>query len=800
MNSKRNLNDINGEISGQTEPIFNYLVWVLNKWYAKFSEYLSYNLKTQYFFYHEKVWRFKGSWANLEALINEELRRLYNAAGEKERQFILDLYKQTIEHFRWLNIKLPPPHVKVVDALSGKLVEDVQIKYDGQRIIVQRDGYEGFIGVVKDGATIKIMPIQADVIIKATLVDEFGDVCPYSHLPIEVKPVSYQGENIKSITNEDGKAHLKLFFNQEYELSYSQENVTYNVRILVDGLYKEIELKPKTSVYFRLKINLCPEARDLFSYIPNDKTTHLLIMLYDLEGNLIAKGYTGEIISVSKPLKPGSQIIAHIYPIDPEGHYLEEWHARLKNLTISKGEDTSISLNKQEINIPIPVSHNDSDKYLKTKFKDLDIFRSFSKDIKVFFCREKRPEVVSIRFSDYLGWNEKNKVMALFGGKNGEAFCLYRHQFEALRILEESGPKRLCLILASGMASGKTEVAILYLLKIFRKLGAVKPGGHVVVVYPTRELLRNQYARWKTYFNGAYDLGYLSSPVEVVKLYGELATKRPMEYEREKEKLEKSPCIVLTTASTFFGWANKLDSVLNDTVPSVMLFDEIHFYTALDLTLIMELLNFMLNKYGGLNKILMFSATIGGLKEFAANVEDFLGIKTVPVRGESLQGQKTTYSINLSEKDDKQQEAVINQILESYARKGFDDKTIIFAKDRNEAESLYSRLSRSFRRMACLHLGDMEEQERRKSARDFMLGRRKVIITVKTLEVGIDIGDASRIIHLGLPPSLNDFMQREGRIGRRGQECESITILRDSGEVKRFNKWIEELKYEPVHL
>ncbi|MEM0254142.1 MAG: helicase-related protein [Candidatus Bathyarchaeia archaeon] len=118
----------------------------------------------------------------------------------------------------------------------------------------------------------------------------------------------------------------------------------------------------------------------------------------------------------------------------------------------------------------------------------------------------------------------------------------------------------------------------------------------------------------------------------------------------------------------------------------------------------------------------------------------------------------------------------------------------------NEAESLYSRLSRSFRRMACLHLGDMDELERRKSARDFMLGRRKVIITVKTLEVGIDIGDASRVIHLGLPPSLNDFMQRGGRIGRRGQECESIIILRDSGEVKRFNKWIEELRYEPVHL
>ncbi|MEM2560548.1 MAG: helicase-related protein [Candidatus Bathyarchaeia archaeon] len=797
MNEKHNLNE---EVSGQSEPIFNYRVWILNKWYAEFSKHFSYKIKTQYFFFRDKIWRFKGSWANFETLINEELRRLYDIAEEGERQFILDLYKRTAKYFKWLNIKLPPPHVKVVDALSGKSVGDVQIKYDGQRIIVQREGYKGFMGIVKDEAIIKIMPIQADVIIKATLVDDLGDIGPHSHLLIEVKPVSYRGENIKSITNENGMARLKLLFNQEYELSYSHENATYNMRVLIDSLYKEIEIKPKTSAYHRLRVNICPETRSLFDFIINDKTAHLLIILYDLEGNLIAKGYTGEIIDVGKHLKPGLQIIAHIYPIDPEGRYIEEWHARLKNLTISKGEDTPIPLNKQEINISIPVSHNHSDKHLKTKFKDLDIFRSFSKDIKVFFCREKRPEVVSISFSEYLGWNEKSKVMALFGGKNGEAFCLYRHQFEALRILEESGPKRLCLILASGMASGKTEVAILYLLKIFRKLGAVKPGGHVVVVYPTRELLRNQYARWKTYFNGAYDLGYLSLPVEVVKLYGELATKRPMEYEREKEKLVRSPCIVLTTASTLFGWANKLDSVLNDTVPSVMLFDEIHFYTALDLTLIMELLNFMLNKYGGLNKILMFSATIGGLKEFSANVEDFLGIKTVPIRGESLQGQKATYSINLSEKDDKQQEAVINQILENYARKGFDDKTIIFTRDRNEAESLYDRLSRSFRRMACLHLGDMDELERRKSARDFMLGRRKVIITVKTLEVGIDIGDASRVIHLGLPQSLNDFMQREGRIGRRGQECESIIILRDSGEVKRFNKWIEELGYEPIHL
>ncbi|MEM2262032.1 MAG: helicase-related protein [Ignisphaera sp.] len=792
---------MNGEISGKSEPIFNYLVLVLNRWYSEFYQDLSDDLKEEFSSCRENVWRFKGSWVDFEVLINNELRRLYNVARENEKWLVLDLYKRTMEHFKWLNIRLPTPCISVIDALSRKSLGDARVEYDGRMIIVQREGYEYFIGVAENGTTIEIMPIQVDVIVKAILVDDLGDIGPYSHLPIEVKPVSYQGESIKSVTNESGMVHLKLFFNQEYELSYSHENATCNMRILIDSLYKEIEIKPKTSAYHRLRVNIRPEAKSLFDYNTDNKiTTHLFIILYDLEGNLIAKGYSGKIINVSKPLKPGFQIITHIYPIDPEGHYLEEWYARLKSLTIGKGEDILIRLDKQEIDIPIPVSHDYSDKHLKTKFKDLHTFKSFKKDIKVFFCRRRMPETTSVSFCEYLGWNEKNKVMALFGGKEGEALCLYRHQFEALRILEESGPERLCLILASGMASGKTEVAILYLLKIFKKMGVVKPGGHIVVVYPTRELLRNQYARWKTYFDGAYDLGYLSSRVEVAKLYGELARKNPVEYEREKEKLEKSSSIVLTTASTLFGWANKLDSVLNDTVPSVMLFDEIHFYTALDLTLLMELLNFMLNKYGGPNKILMFSATIGGLKEFAANVEDFLRIKTVPIRGESLQGQKTMYSIDLSEKDDKQQEAVINQILEDYAKRGFDDKTIIFARDRNEAESLYSRLSRSFRRMACLHLGDMDELERRKSARDFMLGRCKVIITVKTLEVGIDIGDASRVIHIGLSPSLNDFMQREGRSGRRGQECESIIILRDSGEAKRFNKWIKELGYEPIRL
>ena len=198
----------------------------------------------------------------------------------------------------------------------------------------------------------------------------------------------------------------------------------------------------------------------------------------------------------------------------------------------------------------------------------------------------------------------------------------------------------------------------------------------------------------------------------------------------------------------------------------------------------------MVRRYGGLARILMFSATIGGLDEFARSLKAMLGADVVPIKGESTQGPKHMYAIDLSGLDERRQEAHINEILDEYARNGFRDKTMIFAKHRREAEAVYDRL-RGRRAPVCLHLGDMGELDRRRAADGFRSGRYRAIVTVKTLEVGIDVGDASRVIHLGLPPSLNEFLQREGRVGRRGQECESIVVLRGPDEVRRFREWVE---------
>jgi len=60
--------------------------------------------------------------------------------------------------------------------------------------------------------------------------------------------------------------------------------------------------------------------------------------------------------------------------------------------------------------------------------------------------------------------------------------------------------------------------------------------------------------------------------------------------------------------------------------------------------------------------------------------------------------------------------------------------------------------------------------------------------------VGIDIGGVQRVIHLGTPATINDLVQREGRMGRYGEECESIIICLTPRDRKMAEEYVEYLK------
>lgn len=59
----------------------------------------------------------------------------------------------------------------------------------------------------------------------------------------------------------------------------------------------------------------------------------------------------------------------------------------------------------------------------------------------------------------------------------------------------------------------------------------------------------------------------------------------------------------------------------------------------------------------------------------------------------------------------------------------------------------------------------------------FKRGEIDVVISTPTLELGVDIGDVDAAVLASIPPSYNRYLQRVGRVGRRGQTGYVIQIL-----------------------
>jgi superfamily II DNA/RNA helicase len=707
-----------------------------------------------------------------------------------------------------LGIGLDSVKIGVQDAVSGEALKECflrvrgrEYKFDEQceikvripsMIEVWREGYEVFSAeVTKPGDHIvKLSPCRIDVTVNVR--DTLGSL---AGALVRVSPAEFSGQAEEFLSDQNGSFTLKLLYNQLYTFEvFIGSELVFRDTVRVNQSLINLQVKDvlcRLQVAFRRK----QEAqRKLFEECRPDlleEKFKVVIYDYDEKGiEPLGVGFNGDIIPLTRPVKLGKKIDVRAYPLDRHGRYMPHLYRILKTFMEDQRERIRL-VNGQLILIPIEIEEAEAmGEGLTLKFRDTRSYKSLKEQqIEIFEVELEgsTPKISEVSFGDYLEWGEDDKVKALFGGK-GEVRRLYEHQHRALSELEGSGGRE-CVIVSSGMASGKTEIAVLYLLKVYKR----DPDfGYAVIVYPTRELLRDQYGRWKRYFDAAYDLGYLNSPVGVAMYYGEIA-KRP-EGVRELEKIKARRCIILTTASTFCS--RKFLSLLKRP-PEVVVLDEVHFYRSFDLTILMEFLCFAMQMHGGFEKVIMFSATIGNADEFRDKVGQELGLDYAScclIRGEPVRGRKIIYVVDLSRLDENHQEAFVDEVLQEYCRNS-NDKSIVFARNRTEAEGYYyEKFLRKWGVKAALHIGDMSMIEREVAARRFKTGRCRWMVTVKTLEVGIDIGDVSRIIHIGLPPSFNEFMQREGRSGRQGQESESIVFARTGGDFGEAKYWTEKLK------
>ncbi|PRO66783.1 RecQ family ATP-dependent DNA helicase [Alkalicoccus urumqiensis] len=107
---------------------------------------------------------------------------------------------------------------------------------------------------------------------------------------------------------------------------------------------------------------------------------------------------------------------------------------------------------------------------------------------------------------------------------------------------------------------------------------------------------------------------------------------------------------------------------------------------------------------------------------------------------------------------------------------------IIYTGTRKEAEEAAAKAGRNFS-AACYHAG-MSPEERRAVQLQFVEGSVSVLAATNAFGMGINKKDIRSVVHLYLPPSLEQYVQETGRAGRDGSD--SIAVLLAGPEEERL--------------
>ena len=108
-------------------------------------------------------------------------------------------------------------------------------------------------------------------------------------------------------------------------------------------------------------------------------------------------------------------------------------------------------------------------------------------------------------------------------------------------------------------------------------------------------------------------------------------------------------------------------------------------------------------------------------------------------------------------------------------------KILVFANTRRRCEDIFLSLKACDPYKVYVHYSSLEKEDREFVERGFKQSEFAICVATSTLEIGVDIGSVELVIFADPPESVDSFLQRAGRGGRRS---ESIDIFMLSGSVK----------------
>ncbi|MCS7143167.1 MAG: DEAD/DEAH box helicase [Aigarchaeota archaeon] len=414
-----------------------------------------------------------------------------------------------------------------------------------------------------------------------------------------------------------------------------------------------------------------------------------------------------------------------------------------------------------------------------------------------------RPSRAGIRFKDLVPQLDQNLEIATKE--------LYSHQVETLRALERSEN----VILRSGTGSGKTEAWFIYVaMKRVRAL----------TVYPTLALANDQVNRLRRYCDA---LGMRAVIIDSPSLQ---EYRRSIGTRKLREELSRSD-VVLTNPAFLLNELKRLGTerppLLREFLEDLdlMVVDDLDFYNPRSLAIMLAMISIMREELSHKLRLVLLTAMLKNPEELTAYLKKVTGAETTVIDGEAFRPTNWTYVVlgkdlralwermrshegtlralgvgqdvlealrdydrfrssvyklieiaraaNLDVSEELGTDPV--EVLERYASDN--GVTIVFTRSIAKAEEVGRSLRERIGDLVATHHHLLEKRIRAEIEERTRRGEVKILVSPRTLSQGIDIGGIVRTVHIGLPETLREFLQKEGRKGRREDIERTETVI-----------------------
>jgi len=372
---------------------------------------------------------------------------------------------------------------------------------------------------------------------------------------------------------------------------------------------------------------------------------------------------------------------------------------------------------------------------------------------------------------------------------------IYNNKWQELRSVQVEAAKSVFftddnMLICSKTASGKTEAAFFPVLSILETKQIDSFGA--IYLAPLKTLINDQYQRI------GMILGESNTPV--FHWHGDVsASHKRAAFKNPRGILQITP---ESLEGLMLNHHNRIYTMFSDL--QFVIIDEIHFMTGTDrgnqVRCILERMARVIRKNP---RRIGLSATVGNPQASAEWLGEGSGRNTDII---FINDEKLKFKLaceHFFTEDSKTHTIAENKMYENYGDKYsyflFSDeankfvydcakskhKSLIFLNTREETEYLTATLrmiakERREEDIFRIHHGNISKQLREETETDMKDSERQTATCATvTMELGIDIGDLERVIHLGAPNSVSSFLQRLGRSGRRNNKPEMMIVINE---------------------